>query len=288
MAPGRVLVTACQCGYCRQMKTLWRTLLMTVAVGFAFAATAEAASVAYIDKGGVWVSSLNGKQKRKVSGKTKDGRRWTGLDQLRLSALARPHRRRAQRRVRLLGHAVPVPVSQFQQGTYVASAVQHFPRPFRISGQMWPTLVGKRLVAASSDTGFGLQQASFGTPYTYDFSPWITVSLNGFEIGRTDVAANGKLAATGIDKGDSHKALMIRIPHPGGGPTSDCLLPSRGAARNVSISQDGNSIAWEDRRGVVISGAPTFGGTATCRLKRRPVVISGTATYPSIGAAKVR
>jgi len=303
-------------------------LLLSLGVG-----SAGATSVAYLDKGGVWVSSLNGKQKRKVSGRTKDGRRWTELAQAdngRILAVRRPRNKMptinsftlwgptgkrihrgalgsesgwtsyayplsldltADGRSVVYGYSVmryQYPMSQFQQGTYVASAVHVYPVPFTISGQMWPTTVGKRLVTASSNTDFGLQKASSGNPYRYDFNPWISVNLSGFDVERTDVAANGKLAATELDKGDSHKVLMIRIPHLGGAPTSDCLLPSSGAARNVSISQDGRSVAWEDRRGVVVSGAPTFGGTATCRLKRRPVVISRTGFFPSIGAAKIR
>lgn len=54
-----------------------RLLLLTALLLLTSAATAGAAQVSYIDQGQVWVSTLDGTQKRAISGAAPEGRTWT-------------------------------------------------------------------------------------------------------------------------------------------------------------------------------------------------------------------
>lgn len=75
------------------MNRALRAVLLTVGLVAFGTSAADATSVAYIDRGGVWVSSLDGKKKRKVSGKAGDGRVWRELAQAdngRIIAVRRP------------------------------------------------------------------------------------------------------------------------------------------------------------------------------------------------------
>lgn len=306
-------------------------------VSMVFAAETQADSVAYLDKGGVWVSSLNGKKKRKVSGKTKDRKVWTELAQAdngRIIAVRRqPGKVSNLNAFRLWGptgeriydghlgyepnwdsYAYPLeldltadgrfaaygysvsrygyPVGTLQRGTYVTYADRHLSQPFKIVGQERPTTVGSRLV-----TGWGSEQINFQSgggkpPFANSFRPWLGVADIGLDLQRTDVAANRKtiaieLARWGPRGPTDGGVLMGRIKGLGGSMSAGCELPAKGVAEDVSLSRNGTSIAWHDRRGVVVSGAPTFGGSQTCKLKRRVKVISKTGKQPSIGNARV-
>lgn len=312
--------------------------LLVAAAILVGATAAEAASVAYIDRGGVWVSALNGKAKRKVAGKTKDGRKWRELAQAdngRILAVRRPPKKMstinsftlwgptgkrihqgtlgyetgwtsyayplsldltANGRNVVYGYSVmryAYPVSQLDEGTYVnyADRVGIY-TPFKISGEKWPTVAGNRIVSATSDTLISVQKTAGQPPFSDKFQPWLGFNPEGFELQRIDVAANGKLAGIQLVEWDGgqvkrSRILMVRIGSLGGSASAQCMLPAKGLAKQASLSQDGRSVAWQDRRGVVVSGAPVFGKT-TCGLKRRAVVISKTGSYPSIGKAKVK
>ena len=75
---------------------------------------------------------------------------------------------------------------------------------------------------------------------------------------------------------------MIPFDSLGGPPPTDgrdCFLPGVGDVEDVSFSQDGTSMAWEDNRGVVVAGTPVWfpsAAVSTCNLSRPPVVISAT------------
>lgn len=321
------------------MKRIRGIGLLVAAAILVGATAAEAASVAYIDKGGVWVSSLNGKQKRRVAGKTKDGRRWQELAQAdngRILAVRRPPKKMstinsftlwgptgkriyqgnlgwepgwtsyayplsldltANGRNVVYGYSVMkygYPVSQLQEGTYVAYADRPgIVNPFKISGEKWPTLAGNRLVTGSSDSLVSVQDRTGQPPFSDSFTPWLNLDPQGAELHRVDVAANGRLAGVELMMWDGGTVsdggiVMVRTASLGGTATGSCLLPTRGIATQVSIAQDGSSVAWHDQRGVVVSGAPVFGSSTTCGLKRKAAVISKTATYPSIGKAAVK
>lgn len=325
------------------MSRVWAGCITAVLAMAVFAAGSQAASVAYLDKGGVWVSSLNGKQKRKIASKTRDGRKWTELaqsDNGRIVAVRRepgassnhnsfqlwgPTGKKIYQGTLLPepgwtsmayplsldltsdGHRVVYgysnynygyPVGRLENGTYIANADRYGGlTPFKLVDQSWPTTVGSQLVTAempgSSDPTLVNVQRAPGQPYSDKFDPWIDISATGFELQRTDVAANRKLVAVEGVKWDDEgtgwaSAIVIaRINDLGGTLTASCLLPTKGEAGDVSLSQDGSSIAWKDRRGVLVSGAPTFGGSGACELKQRAIVISRSGEQPSIGNARV-
>jgi hypothetical protein len=66
----------------------------------------------------------------------------------------------------------------------------------------------------------------------------------------------------------------------------DCFLPATGIARDASLSQDGQTIAWKDGDGVKTAGTPSTSADP-CVLTRAPALISATGTHPSIGGADV-
>lgn len=321
------------------MKRLWGSLFVGLIVPFLFAPVSEASSVAYLDKGGVWVSSLDGKQKRKIAGKPAGKSRWRELaqsDNGRIIAVRRePDRIATLNRFSLWGptgkqvfqgmlgaepgwtsYAFPVgldltsdgrtvvygysnmnygfPVSTLETGTYVLYADRHQSRPFKITDQEWPTAVGKRLVTASDDVLVSVQRGTGQPPYQEKFKLWFSIDGTGLELQRTDVAASKRVAGAEMVSWNSGKRkvsviAMSRANGLGGQLGSGtCLLPTRGLAENVTISQDGRTVAWQDRRGVMVSGVPTFRGSDVCKLTRKARVISKSGSFPSIGAAKVK
>lgn len=181
----------------------------------------------------------------------------------------------------------------FERGTYVMPVDKNWVvDAFKIVDEMWPTTVGGRVVSAAGSQ-VNVQDASGQPPYVTDFTGWLDTTDTGFELNRTDVAANGKVAAIELVAWDGGtqsegRIAMIQVPGLGLPPTqanadASCLLPTQGVAGEVSLSQDGRSVAWHDDRGVVVAGAPTFGGGDVCTLTRAPVIMSATGTQPSIG-----
>jgi len=138
-------------------------------------------------------------------------------------------------------------------------------------------------------------QTAAATTYGTDFTPWLDTSGTGLELHRTDIAANGQLAAFELEQwnGGSQsvgKIGVISIAGVDQGPTFpaavDCYLPASGIAREVSLSQDATRVAWTDGQGLKVAGAPTSSADP-CALSAPPVVISPTATQGAIGAASV-
>ncbi len=319
------------------MRIWWGSVVVGLALTFALTAVSEAASVAYTQGGNLWLSSLNGKQKRRVAAKPKGKVKWIETaqsDSGRLIAIKRDPAKIANlnsyvvwgptgRRIiqgsltadsGWLSYVMPLsldlssdgktlvygyqyytynyPVSNLEEGTSVKSVSAAYLEPVNIVGELWPTTVGNRIVAQQQNVFAGVQKAN-KAPYGNDFTGWFSTESLGLDLQRTDVSANKRVAAAELvsPSGDDRNLsviLVAKISGLGGTIGSGaCLLPAKGQAENVSISQDGRSIAWEDDRGVVAAGIPTFGGSDTCKLTRGAVVISRTGTFPSIGPARV-
>lgn len=183
------------------------------------------------------------------------------------------------------------PNMEFENGTYVMYADRTAAiTPFKITGMQWPTVVGDRIVAAS-DSIVTVQQPTSQAPYGTDFGQWIETAGTGLELERTDVSADGKVAAiqlAGWEGGSkaTGKIAMVRAESFGGPLASgDCMLPSQGVADDPTVSADGKFVAWHDDRGIVSAGVPDFSGADPCNLTKPPVVISATGEFPSFGAA---
>ncbi|HTU14932.1 MAG TPA: hypothetical protein VMF31_07025 [Solirubrobacterales bacterium] len=184
------------------------------------------------------------------------------------------------------------PNTQFETGTYVLYADRTpATEPFRIAGWKWPTTVGDRIVTADGGT-VNVQREMAQVPFALDFDPWIDTSPTGLELQRTDVSANGTVAAielvawTGGEM-TTGKIAMVRGTLGGEIGSGDCFLPAQGVATDVSVSADGRLVTWQDDRGVVVAGSPDFSGAEPCVLTRSPVVISATGEMPSFGSASL-
>jgi hypothetical protein len=150
----------------------------------------------------------------------------------------------------------------FAQGTYVRPVTNSPLEPINISGQEEPTLFGSRVVAHTGAT-INVQDPSAST-YGTDFTPWLDVSGTGLELRRTDVAANGQLAALELEQwsGGSQtigKIGVVAIQGIDQPPTFaiDCFLPASGVAKEASLSADATRIAWKDDQGLKVAGTPT-------------------------------
>jgi hypothetical protein len=165
--------------------------------------------------------------------------------------------------------------------------------PLAMYGAEWPTLVGTRIVGASDSNNASLQDPSSIGADT--FAPWIAFNttdpgpLQGLILTRTDVSATGTVTASEFRDGSfyTQKIALGKWASLGGAYVDDCILPSSGLPRQVSVSQDGSTITWKDSRGIVIAGAPNFAGPADCVLTRAPSVISASGIYPSYGPYNV-
>jgi hypothetical protein len=176
------------------------------------------------------------------------------------------------------------------QGTYVRPVSTSMLEPIDISDQEHPTLFGSRIIAHKG----GIVNAQGApAPYGSDFAPWMDPSAMGLDPRRTDVAANGQLAALELEEWTDGTQTTGRIAVLGiqgvdqdATSSPDCVLPASGFAKDASLSQDGTRIAWTDDQGLKVAGAPTTADDP-CVLSSPPVVISPTASQGSIGGAKV-
>ena len=181
----------------------------------------------------------------------------------------------------------------FVQGTYVRTVEQPFVlEPLELNGWEWPTLFGERLVATQGQEVW-LQAPGNGRPFTPDPDVGFLAIPDGYTINRTDVAANGKLFGIELDYKTIELYPITGVPNVTPGPgenivgSGGCVLPTQGDAGQITISQDGKDIAWEDDRGVVSAGVPDFSGADPCHLTRPPVVLATNGKYPSIGNASL-
>jgi hypothetical protein len=182
------------------------------------------------------------------------------------------------------------PIS-FAQGTYVRPVTNSALDPIDVPGEEHPTLFGNRMIAHTGETVD--VQGTSAPPYGTDFTPWIDVSGTGLELRRTDVAANGQLAALELEQWDAGsqtigKIAVVSTQGVDQPPTSavDCFLPTNGVATDASLSSDAARIAWTDDAGLKVAGAPTTAADP-CALTSPPVVISQTASQGAIGGTDV-
>jgi hypothetical protein len=315
-----------------------RSVLLAIAFLLATATAASGASIAYIDAGEVWLSSLDGTQKVRLATPVVNGagatEKWLAVaasDNGRIVAVRNEPGKTSRLSwfkvwepdgtstvegplnapsgwtvyVYPLGLDVTADGNHmvygfsnsssccpmtFAQGTYVRPVTNSPLDPIVISGQEEPTLFGSRVIAHSGAT-INVQDAS--TTYGPDFTPWVDVSATGLELRRTDIAANGQLAAAELEQwtGGGKTTGKIAVVSIQGvdqppTPTVDCFMPASGVAGEVSLSPDATRIAWTDGEGLKVAGTPATAADP-CALTSPPVVISPTASQGAIGGANV-
>jgi hypothetical protein len=318
-----------------------RSALIAILVLLTTAPAAGAASIAYIDSGEVWLSSLDGTQKVRLATHVVNGagetEKWLAVaasDNGRIVAARNfPGRNSGFSWFKVWepngastvegplnapsGWAIQVyplgfdvtadgahmvygysnsgfccPTS-FEQGTYVRPVSNSPLDPIKVSGQEHPTLFGRRMIAHSGGT-VNVQGTS-APPYGTDFTPWLDVSGTGLDLRRTDVAANGQLAARELEQWDAGtqtigKVAVLTTQGIDQAPTFpaavDCVVPTSGPATDASLSLDATRIAWTDDGGLKVAGAPTTAADP-CELTSPPVVISPTASQGAIGGANI-
>jgi hypothetical protein len=316
-----------------------RSALIAVLFLLTTAPAAGAASIAYIDGGEVWLSSLDGVQKTRLathvvnpSGETEKWLAVAASDSGRIVA-ARNFPGRISRfswfkvwepngtstvegplnapsgwtsYVYPLGFDVTAdgvhmvygysnsgsccPIS-FAQGTYVRPVTNSSLDPINVSGEEHPTLFGNRMIA---HTGGTVNVQGDPAPYGTSFSPWLDLSGTGLDLRRTDVAANGQLAAIELEQWDSGGQTVGKIAvvatqgvdQPPNLAAIDCFMPTAGVAKDVSLSLDATRIAWTDEGGLKVAGTPTSSADP-CVLTSPPVTISPTASQGAIGGANM-
>jgi len=315
-----------------------RSALIAILFLLTMAPAAGAASIAYIDGGEVWLSSLDGAQKTRLathvvnpSGETEKWLAVAASDNGRIVA-ARNFPGRISRfswfkvwepngtstvegplnapngwtsYVYPLGFDVTAdgvhmvygysnsgsccPIT-FAQGTYVRPVTSSSLDPINVSGQEHPTLFGNRMIA---HTGGTVNVQGDPAPYGTSFSPWLDLSGTGLDARRTDMAANGKLAAIELEQWDTGsqtigKIAVVATEGVDQAPTFaiDCFVPTAGVAKDASLSLDATRIAWTDTQGLKVAGTPTTAGDP-CVLTSPPVVISPTASQGAIGGANI-
>jgi hypothetical protein len=179
----------------------------------------------------------------------------------------------------------------FGRGTYVRPVTSSSLTPINISGYEEPTLFGSRVIAKSGST---VVVQSSATTYGTDFEPWLDLSGVPLDVRRTDVAANGTRVAGELEEWNGGTQTIGRIAvlsiagvdatyTPG---AVDCLLPASGIAKEVSLSQDGRSIAWTDDQGLKVAVDPST-TNELCTLAAPPIVIAAGGKSASIGGADV-
>jgi hypothetical protein len=316
-----------------------RSALIAVLVLLTMAPAAGAASIAYIDGGDVWLSSLDGTQKVRLAtpvvnagGETEKWLAVAASDSGRIVAARNVPGRNSgfswfkvwepdgtstvegplnapsgwAIQVYPLGFDVTAdgkhmvygysnsgfccPIT-FARGTYVRPVTNSSLDPINVSGQEDPTLFGSRMIAHSGGTVD--VQGTSAPPYGTDFTPWIDVSGSGLDLRRTDVAANGQLAALELEQWDTGsqtvgKIAVVATQGVDQAPTFavDCFVPASGVAKEVSLSMDATRIAWTDAQGLNVAGTPTTAADP-CALSSPPVVISSTASQGAIGGANI-
>ena len=288
----------------------WRRTFarITIAVGAALVVIAAApgaagaASIAYIDGGDVWLSSLDGQQKVRLAtpvvnagGETEQWLAVAASDGGRIVAVRNVPGRSpllsmfkvwepngtstvegpldapggwAQYRYPL-GFDVTADGANMVYGylntssccpetdalgTYVRPVTNSSPAAIAVIGQAHPTLFGNRMVA-HTDEIVNVQGTS-APPYGGDFTSWIDDSLLGLDLRRTDIAANGQLAAFELehwDGGTQDDRQDRRAGDPGRrsvahGPRRRGLLDADGRGRHRCVAVTGRHADRLDRR----------------------------------------
>jgi hypothetical protein len=317
-----------------------RSALIAVLFLLTMAPAASAASIAYIDGGEVWLSSLDGAQKTRLathvvnpSGETEKWLAVAASDNGRIVAARNfPGRNSGFSWFKVwepngtstvegplnapsgwatqtypLGFDVTADgvhmvygysnsgfccPQSFARGTYVRPVTNSPLNPINVDREH-PTLFGSRMIAHTGGTVY--VQDTSAAPYGNDFTPWLDLSGTGLDLRRTDVAANGQLAAIELEQWDSGgqtigKIAVVAIQGVDQSPifpaAVDCFVPTDGVATEASLSLDATRIAWTDAGGLKVAGAPTSAGDP-CVLTSPPVTISPTASQGAIGGADI-
>ena len=179
----------------------------------------------------------------------------------------------------------------FARGTYARPTAASSLEPLDIRGMEAPTLFGSRMIARTG--GVVNVQAS---AYSEDFTPWLDTAPSGLELRRTDVAANGRMVGLELEQWTNGtqttgKIALISVSGVDQPPTFpaavDCYVPATGVAKDVSLSQDANRVAWSDDDGLTVAGTPTTEADP-CVLSAPAVLIAPKgARSASIGNAEV-
>ena len=282
-----------------------RIALILLSLMLAAPAVADAASVAYIENGEVWVSSLDGLKKARLSGPVvnasgetenwlavaaSDGGRIVAVRNKPGGSRASPGSRSGSRtaRRRSKGRSTTRAGGRCR---CIRSASTSRPTARTWSNEE-PTLFGSRVIAKSGSTV--VVQSSSATTYGTDFVPWLDLSKVPLDVRRTDVAANGTRVAGELEEWNGGTQTIGRIAvlsiagvdaeyTPG---AVDCLLPAIGIAKEVSLSQDGRSVAWTDDQGLKVGVDPST-TNELCTLAGPPAVIAAGGRSASIGGGDV-
>lgn len=315
-----------------------RPLLLAVASLLILAGSARATQLSYIDQGQVWVSTLDGAQKRAISGpapvvEAGESRSWTEQAQSdagSIVAVARASGKTGAAAPTWIwnsagqvvmqstlgyhgpynngGLAVPItldltpdgaqmtytysdlvysyPVSTLHEGTWVQNTSNPSGEPFDIPNLVGSSLVGSRWVginakAGSADSNIVFEAVEGQGPFSTTFTPW----FHATGAHAVDMAANGSVIAVvyKLDGSSPYRlglfaASGLGVPLPG----ASCDVSTVGSVGQVSIAQDGTSLAWTDDRGLLAAPMPPLGSGSPCPAAS-PVVISATGSHPSLG-----
>jgi hypothetical protein len=299
--------------------------LLAVLAMVALPSLAGAASVAYIDGGEVWVSSLDGAQKIRLSGGEGNWQNVAASDGGRVAAVQREPSQISQTsnfRVWEAGGAMAYngalsAVSGYQSYAYPLSfdisadggflvygfsASNTFPAPSFTGGfyarsvdnvALPPIEVSNATypsfvgsrVVAAFGSEVRLQDPS-AVPFGTQFGFWINTSGTGLQLRRTDVAANGTLVASELHSDAVDKISILSVSGLGGALTGAVDC----FLPTVGPAKD-VSISQDATRIAWKDdqGVKVAGvpTTSACALSPAPVVISPTGTSPSIGGANV-
>ena len=308
-------------------------------------ATADAASVAYLDNGEVWLASLDGAKKARLAMPVVNGdgdtENWIDIAQSdggRIVAVRNEPGRMSNfswfkiwepdgtstvegplnapsgwtTYVYPLGFDITADGSHLvygysnessccpiepAHGTYVRPATNSVLNPIDTDGQTSPSLFGARVISVDSASPevINVQVADGGNPYSNAFTPWYSTAGIGLDLEGVDIAANGRLAAFGLEdhNGGTQTVGTIAVlaiqgvdQEPEFPADVSCFLPAAGIARDASLAPDAGAIAWKDDGGVKVAGSPST-ATDPCVMGSTPVVLSPTGAQPSIGGADV-
>ncbi len=299
--------------------------LLAAVVVAALPSVAGAASLAYIDGGEVWLASLDGAQKSRLSEGDGNWQNVAASDGGRVAAVQRVPSQisqtstfrvwEANRRVAFNGalsavsgyqsYAYPLSFDISADGNFLVygfSASNTFPS-FAFTAGFYARSVDNAVLApievsnATYPSFVGSRVvAAFGSevrlqdpatvPFGTQFSFWINTSGTGLQLRRTDVAANGTLVASELHSDAVDKISVLSVSGLGGALTGAVDC----FLPTVGLAKD-VSISQDATRIAWKDdqGVKVAGvpTTTACTLSSPAVVISATGTSPSIGGGNL-
>jgi hypothetical protein len=308
----------------RRLRVAAAGLVATLAVA-ALPSLADAASVAYIDGGEVWVSSLDGAQKARLSGGEGNWQYVAASDGGRVAAVQREPSQISQTsnfRVWEASGAMAYngalsAVSGYQSYAYPLSfdisadggflvygfsASNTFPTPSFTGGfyarsvdnvALPPIEVSNATypsfvgsrVVAAFGSEVRLQDPS-AVPFGTQFGFWINTSGTGLQLRRTDVAANGTLVASELHSDAVDKISILSVSGLGGALTGAVDC----FLPTVGLAKDVSISQDATRIAWKDDQGVKVAGMPTssaCAFSSPAVLISATGKSPSIGGANL-